>query len=198
MMKKIAALVIACSLLSVPNLVICDDWTGNLNVFLGAKLLDEHEWEPVEEQDEFGIKLDLKQQGWPVSIVIDYLSSSGDETALMFDPLSGTVEFDIEGETSELNLGVRKIWDQFPHIRPFIGAGLSSISAEYTGTALGITVSDSDNAVGIWFGGGIYWTLADHFNIGLEAAFSTAEVTLFDVNADAGGGHFGVLAGLHW
>lgn len=197
-MKRITVLISAYFLLSTPNLAICDDWTGNLNVFLGAKVLDEDEWEPVEDQDEFGIKFDFKQQGWPVSIVIDYLSSSGEETVLMFDPLLGTVQFDIEGETSELNLGVRKIWDQSPYIRPFIGGGISCISAEYTGTALGITVSDSDNAVGIWFGGGVYWTLADHLNIGLEAAFSTAEVTLFDVNADPGGVHLGVLAGFHW
>ena len=197
-MKEITVVAIACFLLSIPNLAITHDWTGNLNVFLGAKVLDEDEWEPVEDQDEFGIKVDFRRQAWPVSIVIDYLSSSGDETELMFDPLLGTVEFDIEGETSELNLGVRKIWDQSTYIRPFIGGGISFISAEYKGTALGITVSDSDNAVGIWFGGGVYWTLADHFNIGLEAAFSTAEVTLFDLDADAGGGHFGVLAGFHW
>jgi hypothetical protein len=197
-MRKITVLVIAGFLLATPDVAVCDDWTGNVNLFLGVKYLDEDEWEPVEEQNEFGIKVDFKQQRWPVSIVIDYLSSIGDETALMFDPLLGTLEFDIEGETSELNLGVRKIWDQSPHIRPFIGGGISYMSAEYKGTALRITVSDSDDAVGIWFGGGVYWTLTDHLNIGLEAAFSTAEVTLFDVDADAGGGHFGVLAGFHW
>jgi hypothetical protein len=197
-MKKITLLITAYFLLSTPNLATCNDWTGNLNVFLGVKVLDEDEWDPVEEQDELGIKVDFKHQGWPVSIVIDYLSSSGEETALMFDPQLGTVEFDIEGEISELNLGVRKIWDQSPHTRPFIGVGISYISAEYKGTALGITVSDSDNGVGIWLGGGVYWTLADHFNIGLEAGFSTADVTLFDVDADAGGGHFGVLVGFHW
>ena len=164
-------------------------WTGNINAFLGAKALDETDWEPVDEHGEIGFKVDFKQRSWPVSIAIDFLFSSGDDTLLGVD---------FEGETSELNLGVRKIWDQFPHVRPFIGGGISFISAEFKGTVLGVPVSDDDAGTGIWFGGGVYWTLAEHFNIGLELGVSTANVTLFGVEASAGGGHSGVLAGYHW
>ena len=179
--------------------VLAQDMTGNINVFLGAKALDEDDWEPVEDQSEFGIKLDLRSKDWPVNIAIDYLASKSDEeSVLLFDPDLGTVELELEGETSELNLGVRKIWDHFPYVRPFIGGGLSFITAEAKGSALGVTISDDDSGVGIWIDGGVYWTLADHFNIGLEAAFSSAEVTLFDVDVEAGGGHFGILAGYHW
>jgi opacity protein-like surface antigen len=160
-------------------------WTGNVNLFLGAKALDEDDWEPVDEQDEWGIEVDFKQKSWPVSIAIDFLYGSDDGT------LWGT---EFESETSELNLGVRKIWDQFPHVRPFIGGGISFIRGEFSAPG----VSDDDSAVGIWFGGGVYWTLVEHFNIGLEAKYSTAEVTLFGVDADAGGGHFGLLVGYHW
>jgi hypothetical protein len=32
------------------------------------KYLDEYDWEPVEEQAEFGVMLDFKQESWPVSI----------------------------------------------------------------------------------------------------------------------------------
>ena len=184
-MKKITFLVIACFLFSIPNLAICADWTGNLNVFLGSKSLDEDEWEPTNEQDEFGIEVDFKKQSWPVSIAIDFLSASG-EGKLM------GIKF--ESETSEINMGVRKIWDKSSHMRPFIGGGIAFITGEFSGLGL----SDDDSATGFWIGGGVYWTLAEHFNIGLKVKSSSANVTLFGVEADAGGGHFGVLAGFHW
>ena len=190
-MKKLLAVVIILFWLSVPTLAISGsspspgDWTGNVNVFLGFKYLDEDEWEPTDEQDEFGIELDFKQQGWPVSIAIDYLSGSGDGTY-------AGIEF--ESETSELNLGVRKIWDASPTIRPFIGGGIAFITGEFGGLGL----SEEDDAVGFWLGGGIYWTLAEHFNIGFEGKVSSADVTLFGVDADAGGTHIGLLAGFHW
>ena len=117
-MKKVTFLVIACFLFSIPNLAICADWTGNLNVFLGSKALDEDEWEPTNEQDEFGIEVDFKKQRWPVSIAIDFLSASGEGTL-------SNIKF--ESKTSELNVGIRKIWDRSRHVRPFIVGGIAFI-----------------------------------------------------------------------
>lgn len=171
-------------------------WTGNINAFLGAKALEEEDWAPVDEHGELGIEIDFRPRSWPINIAVDYLSSESDNE-LLFDPFLRVVEF--EAETSELNIGVRKIWDRFPYARPFLGGGISFIRGEFKGTPLsGITLSDSDSGVGIWLGGGIYWTLIDHLNLGLELKFSTAEINLFGVDVDAGGGHFGFLAGYHW
>lgn len=189
------------SILLTPSVFAQTDnsWTGNINAFLGSKALDKDDWEPVEEQGEIGIKIDFKQQSWPVSIAIDFLASESDEErGLFYDPSFGIFEAAFQGRTSELNLGVRKIWDHFPHVRPFIGGGLSFIRAEGEVSAFGDSVSDDDAGTGLWIGGGVYWTLADHFNIGLELMASSAEVTIFDTDVNAGGGHFGVLAGYHW
>ena len=49
-----------------------DLWTGNINVFLGAKALEEDNWDPVEEHKEIGIMVDFKNENWPISIVIDF------------------------------------------------------------------------------------------------------------------------------
>lgn len=166
-----------------------DAWTGNVNVLLGAKALDKDDWEPAEEQGEFGIEVDFRQKDWPVNIAIDLLGAAGEGTQ------SG---IKLESRTSELNIGVRKIWDHFPHVRPFIGGGLSFMRAEAKGSALGITVSDKDTGTGLWLGGGVYWTLGESFNIGFEFKSSSGEVTLFNTNVNAGGGHFGILAGYHW
>ena len=185
-----------CCLLVFSILMICamgsevyaaqqSDWTGNVNFFLGAKVLDEDDWEPAEEQDEFGIEVDFKQRNWPVSIAIDFLYGSGDGT------IYGVK---CESETTELNIGIRNIWDQSPHVRPFIGVGIAFISAE----ASVPWYSVDDSSVGIWFGGGVYWTLGESFNIGLEAKYSTAEVTFNGFDVEAGGRHFGMLIGFHW
>ena len=198
-----------CCLLVFAILMICamgskvyaaqqTDWTGNVNFFLGSKTLDEDDWEPLEDQAEFGIKVDFKQQSWPVSIAIDSSYSSDDGDLLIWDSFLGFVDLDIEGNTSELSLGVRKIWDHFPIVRPFIGGGIAFISAEMEGSAFGISVSDDDTAMGIWIGGGVYWTISEHFNLGLDLRWSKAEVTLFDEDGEAGGTHFGLLIGYHW
>lgn len=201
MLKKhiIAVLAMGSLLLSASVVSAQDQWTGNMNLFLGQKNLDKDDWEPVEEQGEFGIELDFRKKDWPVSIAIDILSSSADDSVTVFDPLFGFVTVDVEGKTSEFNVGVRKIWEEHPTVRPFIGGGLSFIRAEMEVTIPGFgSASDSDTGVGIWLGGGIYLTMAEHFNLGVELKYSDANVTIADVDGTAGGTHFGLLAGYHW
>ena len=94
-----------------------DVWTGNINVLLGAKALDNNDWEPADEQGEFGFEIDFREKSWPVNIAIDLLGAIGEGTA--FEPFTGMFA-KLESTTSEFNIGVRKIWEQFPHVRPFI------------------------------------------------------------------------------
>ena len=171
------------------SVVHAQSCTGNINFFLGAKSMEKDDWAPIEDQGEIGVLIDFKQDTWPVSIAIDLLHSSDRAT------LEG---FRFDGRTTELNLGVRKIWDHFPMIRPYIGGGLALINAELEGSSFGIRVSDDDTSAGIWLNGGIYWTLGSAFNIGLDLRYSKAEVTVFGVDVEAGGGHAGLILGYHW
>jgi opacity protein-like surface antigen len=164
-------------------------WTGNVNFFLGGKTLEENEWAPVDEQGEFGVLVDFKQSQWPVSIAIDILGSADEAT------VSG---FNFEGITSEFNVGVRKIWQVAgSSIRPYIGGGLAFVYAEFKETSF-FTISNDDNSTGIWLNGGVYWTLGQNFNLGLDLRYSQADVTLFGVDVDAGGTHAGIILGYHW
>jgi len=182
-----------------PALAEEEGWTGNINFFLGAKALDDDDWEPVEEQGEIGVSIDLRQKDWPINMVVEFLHSASDEEeAVLCDPSFGCIDIEAEGETSELNLGIRKIWDTSSSVRPFIGGGVSLIRAELSVSALGTETSESDSGVGFWLGGGVYWTLGNHFNLGLEAKISSADVEFEGVEGDAGGGHFGLIAGYHW
>ena len=203
MRKAIVFSIVICWLL-IPGLAMSQSnsnpnaWTGNVNGFLGAKILDKDDWAPVDEHFEGGVLIDFRQKSWPISIAIDLLSSY-DEEDVSFAVLNfGSFSYKLEGRTSEFNLGIRKIWDNPSMIRPYIGGGIAFISAEIKGTAYGLSISDDDTGVGVWFDAGAYVTLNRHFNIGADVRWSKAEVTLFNVDGEAGGWHFGMLLGFHW
>jgi hypothetical protein len=202
-MRKTIVTVIICFLLSIHSMAFCQTgsdthvWSGNINLFLGAKILDD-DWEPIDEHAEVGVLLDLKHKKIPLSIALDLFYSEKDKdigvTVLGF----GTFDTKVEAQTIELNIGVRKIWENFTYVRPFIGGGLAFIGAEFEASALGESVSVDDEGIGAWIDFGIYVTLSQQFNIGIDARWSKAEVDLFGVDSEAGGWHIGALIGYHW
>lgn len=175
-----------------PN-VSAEEWTGNVNVLLGQKSLEEDDWKPLEKQLEFAVEGDFKEKSWPVSITIGIVGTADKETITLY-----SYDIEMEGTTSEINLGIKKIFDNSGIIRPFIGGGLSLISAEIKATAEGVSVSTDDTGTGFWLSGGVYWTFDNHFNLGAEVKYSRAEGTFGDVDADMGGTHLGALIGYHW
>lgn len=197
-MKKVTLIIITFFLFLLPTSAICEDWTGNLNFFLGTKTLEEDDWEPVEEQTEGGVLIDFKQKDWPVSIAIVILASSEEQTGLYYDPFVGYYYVTFEGETRELDFGIRKIWDRSPSLRPFIGLGITYVEAKARVNAFGISAFGEGDGTGFWIGGGVYWTIGKNFNLGLDVRLSQAEVTINNVEGEAGGTHAGLLIGYHW
>jgi len=182
--KLVAIAAIFC--LAAPSAVLAG--TGNANFFLGGKALNKSDWEPLEDQAEFGAEVTFGRDGWPVSVAIDVLGSATEETE------SG---IDFEGRTSELCVGVRKIWE-VNRTRPYIGGGIALVTAEFEGDVSGVNISDDDNGIGAWIGGGVFWRLGSRFNLGIAARYSKAEVTLFGADGEAGGTHAGILLGWGW
>lgn len=167
-------------------------WTGNINFLLGSKSLDEDDWEPVEDHGAFGLLIDFKKKTWPISIAIDNIGSAAEED-------EGSNE--INGSTSELDIGIRKIWEPAGRkIRPFVGGGLALISAELSSkdTNTFVKIEDDDVGAGLWFESGVYWTVTPHFNIGLDLRVSVAEVELFNEDVEVGGATLGLLLGYHF
>ncbi|MGA1841051.1 MAG: hypothetical protein ACMUIU_10540 [bacterium] len=190
-MKKLIFLMVACLIISIPDLGVCQPWTYNLNARFGIKDLNKNDWKPVDSQIEYGITLDFRQKTWPVNIALDILHSTDDG---VYDA-NNTVE----GKTLEMDLGVRKIW-ALKTFRPFIGGGAALISAKYKASnKSSITKEDDDTSIGIWINGGLYWTIK-RFNIGFDLRWSKADVTFseFNVKADAGGLHYGLITGIHF
>lgn len=198
-MNKLAAVAIALSLLIMPGIGICESngWTGNLNAFVGYKNQTDGFFRPeVDDHFELGLQLDFKSSNWPVSIAIDGFRSVSGETTLWAAATLGLVT--AESRTQEIHFGIRKIWDDSPHLRPFIGGGIAYVKNEIDGEILFKDFSDDDAGVGFWLDAGFYWTFARHLNLGLDLRYSYAEVKLLDEDVNAGGFHAGVIIGIHW
>ena len=167
-----------------------DEYSGNMNFFLGVKTLDKDDWEPIDEHGEVGVMFDVKKEGWPVHLAMDILVSATEETD------GGQ---DIELGISEFDLGIRKILD-LGDVHPFVGGGVSFMSAEYN--IVDVTKC-SGGGLGGWVDAGIFFTLGESFNLGFEARASTADATLecgngTEFDANIGGEHFGILLGYRW
>lgn len=172
-----------------------DAVTGNINVFLGTKALDEDDWFPTENQREGGIDFDSRLYSMPVNLVLTLRWSEDDGV----DPSFGSET--LTGRTAEYGAGVRKIFDTLPIVRPYLGGGLALFT--YEGVIADLNVVETDAAAGLWFDGGVYVTVAGHLNIGVQARLSWAPEDLLglDLNTgpvDPGGVHLGLLAGYHF
>jgi hypothetical protein len=170
----------------MPSISLAQYWSGNVDLFLGAKLLDEDDWEPVEEHGQFGILADFGKVDWPVNVAIGFLSSTTSENTLLGE---------FEASTSEVNLGIKKTFGNV--VRPYIGGGLAFITGKLEHSVSSLSV-DSNTGTGFWLNGGVYLTISNHFNIGLDLRVSSAKASIFNYDAKVGGVHAGLVLGYSW
>lgn len=195
MNRLVIGVVVALLFVAVsPVAVKASGWTGNVNLKAGAKALDEDDWEPLEDQNEIGADIDFRMVDWPVSVTVALYGSAQKKE------ISG---MDVEGKTGELRIGIKKIWEPDPSMRPFVGGGIAFISAENEWvneylSPLQLKVSDDDQGTGLWVSGGVFWTIKECFNLGFELGLSSVDVTLFNQEKKAGGAHAALLLGYHW
>ena len=159
----------------------------NINFLLGGKGLDNDDWG----ETTFGAT------SWPVAIALDYIGSARYDEVLVTSPVPAKIDL-VQG-TGEFDFGVRKIW-KAGKARPFVGGGFGIIGARQevpSGIGL-LTLEDTDAALGVWFNGGAFWRLGKKFNLGVDLRLSTAEVTLFGQDVQAGGAILGLLLGWGW
>lgn len=163
------------------------DSKGNVNFIIGGKGLDS-DWEPNEDQGEFGAEVTWGPAGWPIAFATDILASSA---------AADILGVEVNDQSSELAFGVRKIWEAGA-ARPYIGGGIAKLEAQRE--ANGVTRKDS--TLGGWIGGGIFWRLGARFNIGIAARVSRGEITLMSSgipqDVEAGGSHAGLILGWGW
>ena len=203
-MRKFLVCIVLCLATICPTTVTARQsekpkgWTINANAFLGAKFLEKDNWEPVDQPFEGGVLLDFRPRKWWINFAVDFLYAWDQEDVGIMDLGIGKYSVAVESQFIELNLGVRKIWESFKYIRPFIGGGLAIINGRIESRTMGGSAADQDTGFGIWVDTGLYVLLSNRFNIGMEGRWSKAEVDLFDREARVGGWHIGVILGLHF
>lgn len=174
--------------------VFAEGFSGNVSGYLGSKSLDKDDWDGYEDQTGAGLITDFSFDNWPVSIAVDIFLSASD-----YEKNDSTNKIEIDAYTSEIHLGLRKIW-AIPGSRfsPYAGAGLAYINGRQEQDDTFGSHDENDSAPGGWFGAGIYWRPTDKLNVGLDVRYSQAEITLFDQDLKSGGIHSGLFIGYHW
>jgi outer membrane protein W len=166
-----------------------------VNFFLGAKSLDSSDWNPNDNQAEFGAVMSFGAKDWPVQIAGDFLVSADQTT-------SGSTK--TTGATFEFDPGIRWLILKKGKVFPYIGGGVGIIGAAVKVEDTFLSVDAADASLGFWTDAGVFFRLGSNFNVGLDLRYSTADVDL-DFGAgvvaqdvSAGGFSFGFLMGFGW
>lgn len=183
---KLTAWVIAGSILTFSiGSVYAADTSSSFKVMLGTKSLDA-EWGKDDSMDSLGLLYSYFPSSLPVGLAVD-VYGSGNESGRS-----------IKTETSigEINLGLRfKSPQLVGSFSPYVGGGVSFVNAEIEASSPGSKTTYDDTGVGYWVGGGVDYTFAKHWTLGVDVRYTSVDVTLNGQDRDAGGTGFGATLG---
>jgi len=186
--KSLIALVVA----SLGGAVLAG---GNATFVLGVRSLDEDDWDPIETQRLGGTTVDFGREGWPVHLAIGVYTSRNED--VVTEPGFGSVE--IEGTLEELSFGVHKTFEPGRNVRPFLGGGVSSLTASLEIDALGERLEEDDRSFAIYGQGGVYWRIGSRFNLGLDVRMVTrSDMSIEGIEFDSDYTQVGLLLGWGW
>lgn len=192
----------------IPGLAQAAELSGNVNAFIGMKMLDDSDWGDFDDQTEFGVMADLGANTWPIGLSANLIYSSDSTSDYHDNEIGDTYYYTYYAEdatTVELNLGVKKIWAVSGPFNIYVAGGLATIYGEMEITRANNlsgtyrdTDSEDDTGLGGWGAVGCYFTFANHVNVGMDLRYSSAEIDMYDDEIDAGGVHVGLLVGYAW
>lgn len=184
-MRSLAKLVLIGVLLSAISPVMA---LGAVYFSIGQRTVDD-DFQPVEDQDSLGLTLLLKEETWPLAILLGVHTSDA----------TGSDIIDFESDMFELSIGVAKLWDKFWRVRPYVGGGITVLDAEFRMNPGGSSIADHDKTVAPYLNGGVLLRLGEKFNVGLDVrAVTAAEVNLFQIDADADYTQVSLMFGSGW
>ena len=187
--------VICLTALWLPVKGICKEPTGNINFAMGVLRTadDFSEAFNLDERIEIGTTCDVKNETWPISIAFKYFLSYGDSKT-SGNSYGLRKDKDVDVYCTETYLGIRKVLERFPSVRPFVGGGLYTVNMY-----VDISYDDEfDTGLGVWGEIGAYIALAKQVDIGLIWRWSKAKINVFGIKPDTGGIHFDLLIGYHF
>ena len=165
-------------------------WTGNVNLAIASKMLDEDQWSPYHEHASFSYSIDFtrRSSGW--GIVLGGVASSHNDDENDAESSSNNEEV----TTEEARLGLIKTWFLTEKFRVYGSGGAALIK----GTISTNSTKIEDEESGTYFEVGFYWTLINAINLGFVFDTSTADIILNNTTYNAGGSRAGLIIGYHW
>jgi opacity protein-like surface antigen len=156
---------------------------NRISIYLGQRNLDEDDWDPVDQQAVFGVEYAREKAGDAIGFEVGLMGSTDDDT------VAGV---DIEGTVSELYAGVRKTFGE-DVVRPYVGAGLSYVSAKVDIEGFG---DDDDQSGAIYLHGGVDFDITESFFLGLDLRFLFgSDIELLGESGDADYGQLALALG---
>lgn len=164
-------------------------FTGNINYIYGytsteLNYLDKY---MVDDQVSHSFNIDFKKTSFPFHLTIGHSVAKGYNSK----PIASRKTTSL---TKQTYLGIRKIWDNSPTLRPFISVGIAETYIYYTNTQFIFTNKFDDSSLGLWLDTGMYGTIKDHLNIGFKIKYTQAQEI---GNESVGIFEGGVLIGYH-
>jgi len=133
---------------------------SNVTMLISQRYLDEDDWEPLDEPTAFGVEFDRYGPYDPL----------GFEVGFSYAEDSATVSsVDVDTEVWEIYAGARKTFSLAEdRLHPYISVGASWSNAELDASVGGGSASLEDDAFGFYLRGGVYYTIGEGFNVGLD------------------------------
>lgn len=148
----------------------------NMNLLAGSRMLDESDWEPVDQQWTIGLEADTYKQntGIGAEVGFQYARDEGEANVPSQGPAS------IEGENYEFYAGARKTFPLFSdRVFPYVAMGLAWVYSDFDAEFANGLVSDDGSSFGVYIRGGAYWNFAANWHVGLD--FRRLIGTEFDI-----------------
>jgi hypothetical protein len=167
-----------------------NDGLRAIDIYFGGRALNKDDWDPLDEQGVLGVQLAIQSAGSLVGFEVGLQGSYDD------DDVGGV---HVEGSVSELYAGVHKSFgNSASTVRPYVGAGVSLVSAHLQGSLGSTKVSDDDTSGGLYAHGGVAFQLSPNFRLGADLRFlGGTDINLFGANGDADYAQFALFLGFN-
>jgi len=164
-----------------------EDWDWNYNALIGTRKVGDKDWKPFHEYTEIGVEASWGKADEPVLFATDFYASQDsqrDGSRTLFS------------NNYQLQLGLRKIWTFSKRWNPYGGAGFALGDSDADRNKAHGIESDSDDAYGVWVGGGIFYRIGHNFNLGFAARVSIMRgYRLFGIERGGNSAHYGIVIG---
>lgn len=176
----IGALLCACSAVGNSGYAPSDRQPpeGVATLMVGRRTLDDDvAWDQLDEQSMFGFEFASRgESGLGFDVAVSYSQETTE------DPGTG---IDVTGSLLETDFGGRYTFGGLP-VYPYLQGGLGVVLASVEAESGGITASDEDVGVGLYFGGGVYAVLGSSFLVGVSVrALTGTSVEIVGIDTDA-------------